>query len=89
MYAVYSSLSLASKYDSLYNNSGSVLVKVPKGGALSTKVGNEADFYGTYDVNRRLQFGAGYGRLFAGEFLKQNSKGSNSSYPYLFMDYYF
>jgi len=89
VYAVYSSLSLASRYDSLYDSKGSVLVKVPKGGALSTKVGNEADFYATYDVNRRLQFGAGYGRLFAGEFLKQNSKGADSSYPYLFMDYYF
>jgi hypothetical protein len=89
VYLVYSDLSLASRYDSLYNNSGSVLVKVPKGGALSTDIGKEADVYGTYDVNRRLQFGAGFGHLFAGQFLKENSNGGNSSYPYIFMDYHF
>lgn len=89
VYLVYSDLSLASRYDSLYTNTGSVLVKVPKGGALSTAIGDELDAYGTYDVNRRLQFGAGYGHLFAGDFLKQNSKGADSSYPYVFVDYFF
>jgi len=89
VYVVYSDLSLASRYDSLYNNSGSVLVKVPKGGAVSTAIGKEGDFYGTYDVNRRLQFGAGLGYLWAGQFLKQNTPGANSTYPYAFVDYYF
>jgi len=89
VYLVYSALSLASKYDSLYSNTGSVLVKVPKSGALSTKIGNETDIWGTYDINRRLQIGAGYGYLFAGQFLKQNSGGSNSAYPYGFIDYNF
>ncbi|HXJ95177.1 MAG TPA: alginate export family protein [Terriglobia bacterium] len=89
VYLVYSDLSLASRYDSLYTNSGSTLIKVPKGGALSTKIGNETDIWGTYGVNRRLQIGAGYGRLFAGQFLKQNSMGADSSYPYGFIDYHF
>ncbi|HEY6292747.1 MAG TPA: alginate export family protein [Terriglobia bacterium] len=89
VYLVYSDLSLASRYDSLYSNTGSVLVKVPKGGALSTAIGNELDGWGTYDINRRLQIGAGYGRLFAGQFLKQNSGGADSSYPYAFLDYNF
>jgi hypothetical protein len=89
IYLVYSDLSLASKYDSLYSNTGSVLVKVPKNGALSTAVGKEGDFYGTYDVNRRLQIGAGLGYLWAGDFLRQNSSGANSTYPYVFLDYYF
>jgi hypothetical protein len=86
---VYSDLHLASRYDSLYDTTGAVLVKVPKGGALSTAIGNEADVYGTYDINKRLQIGAGYGYLVAGEFLKQNSPGANSSYPYGFVDYNF
>ena len=86
---VYSDLHLASKYDSLYDTSGAVLVKVPKGGALSTQIGNEADIYGTYEVNKRLQFGAGFGHLIAGDYLKQNTPGGNASYPYAFMDYYF
>jgi len=89
VYFVYSNLSLASRHDGVYDNTGALIVKAPKSGALGTHIGNEADVYGTYDVNKRLQFGAGFGHLVAGDFLKQNSSGANSSYPYLFMDYYF
>jgi hypothetical protein len=89
VYFIVSDLSLASKDDSLYNNSGSVLIKVPKGGALSTDVGKEGDLYGTYDINRRLQVGMGYGRFYAGRFVKQNSGGADSAYPYGFLDYNF
>ncbi len=86
---VYSDLHLASRYDGLYDTSGNVLVKVPKGGAQSTDIGNEADIYGTYDVNKRLQFGAGFGHLMTGAFLKETTPGANSSYPYGFLDYNF
>lgn len=86
---VLSELSLASRYDSLYDTTGAVLVKVPKGGALSRDIGKEGDVYGTYDVNRRLQLGAGFGHLYAGQFIKQNTPGSSASYPYGFLDYHF
>ena len=43
-------LALASRYDRHYNTSGSVIVKAPKGGALSTDVGQEADGYFKYDL---------------------------------------
>ena len=89
VYSVLSVLSLASRFDTLYDTTGAVLVKVPKGGALSKDIGKEADVYGTYDVNSRLQIGAGFGHLYAGQFLKQTSPGGNSSYPYVFMDYHF
>lgn len=89
VYFVASDLSLASRYDSLYDTAGAVLVKVPKGGALSKDIGKEGDLYGTYDVNSRLQIGAGLGYLVAGQFLKAASPGGNSSYPYVFMDYHF
>jgi len=88
-YLVLSDLSLASRYDSLYDSTGAVLVKVPKGGAHSKNIGKEGDIYGTYDVNRRVQIGAGFGHLVAGRFLKQNTPGSNASYPYAFVDYNF
>jgi hypothetical protein len=88
-YFVMSDLSLASRYDSVYSNTGAVLVKVPEGGARSKDIGKEGDVYGTYDVNRRLQIGAGFGHLVVGQFLKQASPGGNSSYPYAFADYYF
>jgi hypothetical protein len=88
-YFVVSELSLASRYDGVYDNTGAVLVKVPKGGARSTDIGKEGDLFGTYDVNRRLQIGAGFGHLIAGRFLKQASPGGNASYPYAFADYHF
>jgi Alginate export len=88
-YFVVSDLSLASRYDSLYDNTGAVMVKVPKGGALSKDIGKEVDVYVTYDINRRLQLGAGFGHLYAGRFLKQNTPGGSTSYPYVFLDYKF
>lgn len=89
VYIDYSDLKLASRYDSLYDTTGAVLVKVPKSGALSTDIGKELDIYATYDVNRRLQVGAGIGHLYAGRFLKQNTPGGSVSYPYVFLDYKF
>ena len=38
-------------------------MKIPKGGALSKDIGKGGDLYGTYDVNSRLQIGAGFGHL--------------------------
>lgn len=84
-----SDLSLASRYDSLYDSTGAVSVKVPKGGALSNDIGKEGDVFGTYDVNRRLQLGVGFGHLYAGRFIKENSPGSSASYPYGSLDYTF
>jgi Alginate export len=89
VYVVVDELSLASRYDSLYDSTGAVLVKVPKGGALSKDIGKEGDLYGTYDINRRLQLGVGFGHLYAGQFLKQNTPGASASYPYGFLDYNF
>jgi len=83
-------LSLASKYDSLYDpHSEAVIVKVPSGGAPSSVIGNEADLYGTYDINQRLQFGAGIGHLWAGPFLKENTAGEGVTYPYVTLNYHF
>jgi len=89
VYLFVSDLSLASRYDSLYDTTGAVLVKVPKGGALSKDIGKEGDIYATYDINRRLQLGTGFGHLYAGQFLKQNTPGASASYPYAFLDYTF
>jgi hypothetical protein len=89
VYAFLSDLWLASRYDSLYDSTGAVLVAVPKGGALSQHIGREVDLYGTYDINPRLQLGAGLGHLYAGRFLRENTPGSGTSYPYAFLDYHF
>ena len=89
VYFFVSDLSLASRYDSLYDSTGAVLVKVPKSGALSKDIGKEVDLYGTYKVHSRFEIGAGFGHLVAGQFLRQASPGGNSSYPYAFTDYHF
>jgi len=90
VFFVVNDLSLASKYDGLYDpRSEALIVKAPQGGALSSDVGTEADVYGTYDINPRLQLGAGIGHLYAGRFLKENSSGGSVTYPYVMMDYHF
>jgi hypothetical protein len=63
------------------------LVRRNKGGATSQDIDKESDLYRTYDVNSRLQIGAGFGHLVAGLFLRQASPGGDSSYPYAFADY--
>lgn len=60
-----------------------------EGGAFSKRSGKESDLYGACDVNKRLQIGAGFGHLIAGQLLKQASPGGNASYPYAFVDYHF
>lgn len=74
-------LGLASRYDGLYKTSGSAIVKAPKGGALSSDAGQEADGYFSYALRSNTGVGGGYGNLFAGNSLKQNIKGSDASYP--------
>ena len=58
---------VAQQNDALYNLSGTSL---GHGNAASGKhVGNEADVYSWYEVNRHFNFGGGYGHLAAGDFL--------------------
>jgi hypothetical protein len=85
----YHTMQLASRYDGVYNTSGSAIVKAPEGGALSKDVGQEADGYFKYELRSNINFGGGFGHLFAGQFLKQNSRGSDASYPYFFVSYKF
>ena len=83
-------LGLASKYDSLYDpHSEVVIVKVPAGGALSTDIGTEADLFGSYEINQRLELGAGFGHLYGGPFLRENSQVGNVTYPYVMLNYRF
>jgi hypothetical protein len=80
---------LASRDDELYSTPGSALVRVPKSGARSTDVGQEAYGYFKDELRSITTIGAGFAHLFAGQFLKQNGKGSNASYPCFFMSHTF
>ncbi len=72
---------LASIQDGLYNCGGSL--KVINRKATSNHVGAEADIIGTYQLSRSVLFTAGLSHLFPGEYLKQSTKGSGYSSPFL------
>ena len=72
---------LATTQDGLYNSGG--VLKVLNRKATSRHVGSEADVQGIYQLSRSILFTAGFSHLFPGEFLKQSTKGSGYSSPFL------
>ncbi len=85
--AMYNSLWLASVRDGLYNGSGKSIARSINGTA-GRHVGQEADIFATYKY-QHFQFGAGYGYLFKGEFIRNATPGVNPSYAYVFHSYSF
>jgi len=83
----YHFLWLDNAHDGLYNASGVEVVDAPAGGALSTNIGHDADFYFTYSPRPWLTIGSGWSYLFWGQFLKENAHGVGSSYPWIFCTY--
>lgn len=68
MTAQFLDFGIAQQNDALYNNSGQ---PVGHGNPIYGKhIGDEADVYSWYEINRHLNLGAGYGHLAAGEFLQ-------------------
>jgi len=80
---------LASARDGLYNAGGALVVRPPASGAAHRDVGHEIDAYLTYSPLKPLSIGAGFAHLFPGRFLKENSPGSGTSFPYAFLTYRF
>jgi hypothetical protein len=72
---------LANRLDALYAAGGALSVQNPK--ATSSRVGDEIDIQASYQFSARLQLGFGYAHLFPGEYLKQSTKGSGVTYPYV------
>jgi Alginate export len=72
---------LASTKDGLYNSGG--VLKVINRNATSRHVGSEADVLATYQLSRSILVTAGFSHLFPGAFLKQSTKGSGYSSPFL------
>ena len=84
---MYNNVWLASARDSLYNGQGRPIVTDSKG-ASGRHVAQELDAYGTYSRSGFV-FGAGFGHLFAGEFLRKTTPGVNTRYLYIFQSYSF
>jgi hypothetical protein len=75
---------LASAHDGLYNSGGTLISRSATGSA-GRHVGQELDGYGVYSVSKVISFGAGYGRLFTGEFLNRTTRGHDYNYAYTFV----
>lgn len=65
--AQYLDFHLAQANDALYGSSGNSLGHGNP--VIGSHIGDEADLYSWYEVNRHFNFGAGYGRLGAGSLL--------------------
>ncbi len=79
---------LANAHDSLYPTRGSVVAKDPTGNS-GTHIGEEVDFQMIYKPTLQMQFGAGIGHLFAGDFLSKTTKGRDYTLPYFLANYVF
>jgi Alginate export len=77
---------LASATDSLYNTSGGSIVRNTAGTA-GNHIGNEADFYTWYEINRHVNLGVGVAHIFPGEYLMTMEKGANFTYPYFALNF--
>jgi Alginate export len=78
---------LATSHDNFYASSGAIAVPARPG--ASRHIGNELDLVAEYQLNKGLNFGFGYARLFAGQFLKTTTQGHDYSYPYAYIEYNF
>ena len=67
--------------DSLYNIGG--VAKFTDRNATSSHIGEEADITVTFQATRNMKFQAGYSHIFPGLFLKEATKGSSYSAPYV------
>ena len=84
---MYDSWWLASLREALYNSSGSSIARSAKGTA-GRHVGQETDLFATYKFSR-FTFGAGYGHMFKGEFLRSTKPSVPPTYAYIFHTFSF
>ncbi len=84
---MYNNSWLASARDGLYSGQGKSIARSAAGTA-GRHIGQETDVFCTWKY-KHLQFGAGYGYLFKGEFIRKTTPGVNPSYAYVFHTYSF
>jgi hypothetical protein len=74
---------LATVQDALYNTSGTAAVLDRK--ATSGHIGSETNTVGLYSYSKVWKFGAGFGHLFASQFLKQSKDSFGYTCPYVML----
>ncbi len=85
--AMYNNSWLADARDAVYNAQGRALARAPLGNA-GTHIGQEADIYFAYKKSG-WSMGAGFGHLFAGEFIHNATPGKSPQLAYVFQSYTF
>jgi len=78
---------LATSNDNFYASSGAISVPAHRGAAAISAT--KSIWFANYEFNKGLNFGVGYARLFAGQFLKTTTPGHDYSYPYAYVEYNF
>ncbi len=84
----YNSYWLADSHDGLYT-AGSGVIARNVAGVDGKFVGQGFDLVSSYTFNSRLSFSGGFGKIFAGTFLKNATPGASYNYPYAMTVYNF
>jgi hypothetical protein len=79
---------LANAHDALYTAGSAVIARVPAGTA-GRFVGQGFDLVSAYTFNSRLSVSGGFGKIYAGTFLKNATPGGAYNFPYLMTVYNF
>ncbi len=80
---------LANARDALYNAGAGVAIARDPSGTSGTFVGQGFDIVSSYAVNSRLSISGGFGKIFAGTFLKDTTPGASYNFPYAMSVYTF
>ena len=78
---------LASKFDGLYLAGGGIGVAAVQTGAISTKVGREADVLADIKLSKYYTIGMQYGHLFTGQFLDTYAHGVGRTFYAAWIDF--
>ena len=54
---------------------------------MRNHIGQEADLYTWYEINRHVNLGYGVGHIIAGQFLDLTAKGPKYTYPYFAINF--
>lgn len=78
---------LDSPRDAMYSLGGAPIARDPLGHS-GRHIGRELDLFATVKL-KKMTFGAGYGRFFAGEFVKKATPGAGPDLFYIYQDFRF
>jgi len=85
--AQYLNFWVATANDAAYNSSGGVLAYNSGSARFGTHLGEEADVYTWYELNRHLNIGLGYGYFGSGSFLGHITTAHGYSSPYIAINF--